>query len=227
MPRKKVTLKNKTVLHAVSARSKVIKTSPWSTESLMKRLQAELKLNQSYLSLFLGLVIVLITGILVFNFFKKSESALGPAQQTGETAQKDVEPGNLPGQYTVKDGDTLFKIAQIYYQDGYKFTDIAKANQLADENILAVGQVLEIPKVEAAAVANNIDTNLGTGGAINQTIWGEKISGDTYTVVDGDWLSKIAGRAYGDIMAYTKIAQANNITNPDLIEPGTVLKIPR
>lgn len=71
------------------------------------------------------------------------------------------------------------------------------------------------------------DTNdKGTGGAENQTIWGEKISGDTYTVQTGDWLSKVAGRVYGDPTAYQKIAQANNIQNADIIEVGTVLKIP-
>ena len=38
---------------------------------------------------------------------------------------------------------------------------------------------------------------------------------------------KVAGRAYGDVMAFDKIVKANNIQNPDLIEPGTVLSIPR
>jgi nucleoid-associated protein YgaU len=60
-----------------------------------------------------------------------------------------------------------------------------------------------------------------------QTTWGGPISGDSYTVVKGDWLSTIAARAYGDVMLYNKIAQANNISNPNIIEVGTVLKIPR
>ena len=66
----------------------------------------------------------------------------------------------------------------------------------------------------------------GTGGG-DTTVWGPKITGDTYTVVEGDWLSTISARAYGDVMAYNKIAVANNIPNPDLIEPGQVLKLPR
>lgn len=226
MPKvKKVTSKVKPVYHAVTTRRRATVTSNWTESSLMQRLQNELKLNQSYLSLFLGLVIILITGILVFNFFKKEEANLGPAQQT-ETALKDVEPGNLPGKYTVKEGDTLFSIAQTYYQDGYKFSSIAQVNKLADENNITAGQVLDIPKIETitgTVVAND----LGTGGAVNQTIWGETITGDTYTVVEGDWLSTIAGRAYGDIMAYSKIAQANNISNPNLIQPGMVLTLPR
>ena len=67
---------------------------------------------------------------------------------------------------------------------------------------------------------------MASGGG-NTTVWGEKIAGDTYTVTDGDWLSTIAARAYGDVYAYQKIAVANNISNPDLILPGQVLKLPR
>lgn len=211
----------------------VIKQEIINEPSLLQKLQDQLKLDQSYLSLVLGLIIVLIAGILVFNYFKSSKPSLGPADQTTETAQTDVSPENLPGKYTVKEGDTLFLIAQKYYNDGYKYTEIAKDNNLADINSIKTGQVLEIPKIEgniAEATVTPTPTNteeLGTGGADNQTIWGEKITGDTYTVVAGDWLSKISGRVYGDIMQYNKIAEANNISNPDVIEPGTVLKIPR
>lgn len=215
----------------------VIKQEIINDQSLMQKLQEQLKLDQSYLSLILGLIIVLIAGILVFNYFKTSRPTLGPADQTNETAEADVLPENLPGKYTVKEGDTLFLIAQKYYNDGYKFTEIAKTNNLANENSIETGQILEIPKLDiTVAEASPTPTitseaakteELGTGGAENQTIWGEKISGDTYTVVAGDWLSTISGRAYGDIMQYTKIAEANKIVNPDVIEPGTVLKIPR
>jgi len=49
-----------------------------------------------------------------------------------------------------------------------------------------------------------------------------------YTVKPGDWLSKIAARYYGDPFKYTEIAEANwNVINdPDLIYPGTELKLP-
>lgn len=228
MPRKKVAVKK-------AAQKDVVKVSV-NEPSLMQQLQEQLKLDQSYLSLVLGLIIVLIAGILVFNYFKASKPSLGPADQTSEVAT-DVSPENLPGKYTIKEGDTLFTIAEKYYQDGYKYTEIAKANNLTDVNTIEKGQVLEIPKIESATVAEKVSptetptpTNtqeLGTGGADNQTIWGEKITGETYTVVAGDWLSKIAGRAYGDIMQFNKIAEANNIANPNEIEVGTKLKIPR
>lgn len=192
---------------------------PRKNSSIKKVIETSIESNQSKVSLVLGALIVLVVGILVFNFFNKNKATLGPAQQTEKPTQTekplDVSKDNLPGSYTVKEGDTLFTIAQKYYDDGEKFSEIAKANNLADVDLIEAGQVLKIPAPE-----------LGTGGG-NTTIWGPRIEGSTYTVVEGDWLSKIAGRAYGDIMAYQKIAQANNITDPDHIEPGMVLTIPR
>ncbi|WP_155374489.1 LysM peptidoglycan-binding domain-containing protein [Catellatospora vulcania] len=48
----------------------------------------------------------------------------------------------------------------------------------------------------------------------------------TYKVKSGDTLWDIAAQYYGDGRQYTKIAKANNIANPNLINVGVVLKIP-
>jgi nucleoid-associated protein YgaU len=50
----------------------------------------------------------------------------------------------------------------------------------------------------------------------------------TYTVVKGDSLSKIAKRVYGDAQQWRKIYEANKdqIKNPDLIHPGQTFRIP-
>ena len=50
----------------------------------------------------------------------------------------------------------------------------------------------------------------------------------TYTVVKGDNLSKIAKQFYGNANRWRDIFDANRdqISNPDLIRPGQVLKIP-
>lgn len=229
--------------------------------SYMDKVSEEIASNQSKLSMVLGGLIVLVIGILIFNYFNKSKPSLGPAQQSEQTEQKqDVTPDNLPGKYTVKEDDTLFTIAENYYKDGSRFEEIAKANNLNDSNSIVVGQVLEIPKIELQSPSptpsespqaspseaptetptdtptptsspttsspQNDSSSLGTGGG-NTTIWGTKIDTDTYTVQEGDWLSTIAGRAYGDIFSYKKLAEVNNIPNPDYIVPGQVLKIPR
>lgn len=51
---------------------------------------------------------------------------------------------------------------------------------------------------------------------------------ETYTVQKGDSLSKIAQHQYGDGAKWKAIFEANRdqITNPDLIHPGQVLRIP-
>ena len=50
----------------------------------------------------------------------------------------------------------------------------------------------------------------------------------SYVVVSGDSLSKIAKRFYGDAAKWPRIHEANRdqIKNPDLIHPGQRLKIP-
>jgi nucleoid-associated protein YgaU len=50
----------------------------------------------------------------------------------------------------------------------------------------------------------------------------------TYTVKSGDTLSKIAKEHLGDANAYMKIFEANKdqLTDPDKIKPGQVLKVP-
>ena len=50
----------------------------------------------------------------------------------------------------------------------------------------------------------------------------------SYTVVKGDTLSKIAKQFYGNANRWKRIYEANTdqIKNPDLIKPGQVLVIP-
>lgn len=51
----------------------------------------------------------------------------------------------------------------------------------------------------------------------------------TYTVVSGDSLSKIAKQFYGKASLWPRIFEANKdqIKNPDLIYPGQKLRIPK
>lgn len=230
------------------------------SENFIDKIQTDLEKNQSYLNLILGALIVIVLGVLIFNYFNKSKEDNGNITDTAQSIdeQGDVTKDSLPGTYTVKEGDTLFLIAQKYYDDGNKYSEIVKENKLSADSI-ETGQKLTIPKLElmesvssspqtmepspsASAEANPTEQSAspnikpdesptmpswGKGGATNQTTWGETITGSSYTVVKGDWLSKIAGRSYGNIMQYDKIAKANNISDPNLIEVGMILKIPR
>lgn len=48
--------------------------------------------------------------------------------------------------YTVVKGDNLWNIAVRAYGDGYKWTEIAKANKLVNPNVIHAGNVLVLPR---------------------------------------------------------------------------------
>lgn len=70
-----------------------------------------------------------------------------------------------------------------------------------------------------------------TGGSSSEAMTREDAqeTTQTYTVVSGDSLSKIAKHFYGDASKWNGIWDANKaqIKNPDLIQVGQVLNIPR
>lgn len=117
--------------------------------------------------------------------------------------------------HTVQAGDSLWKIAETYFQSGYNWSDIAGINRLTDPNNITVGQVLMIPNVQPKA---------GTVGTTAQDV---AISGTTYTVQGGDTLWSIALRAYGDGFKWSEIARENNLKAPNNIHKGNILSLPR
>jgi len=78
-----------------------------------------------------------------------------------------------------------------------------------------------IPSWKDDIVANISVTGGPAGGSA-------PAAGRTYTVKSGDTLSKIAKEHLGDANAYPKIFEANRdqLSDPDKIQPGQVLKIP-
>ena len=46
---------------------------------------------------------------------------------------------------TIKSGDTLSAISLLFYGSANKYTEIAKANHIADPNKVAVGTTLQLP----------------------------------------------------------------------------------
>ncbi|MCC9625249.1 LysM peptidoglycan-binding domain-containing protein [Thalassospira sp. MA62] len=108
-------------------------------------------------------------------------------------------PPSTTVKYTVKSGDTLYKIATMYNTTVAK---IATANNITNVNSIYVGQVLIIPTTTVTPPTTTVK----------------------YTVKSGDTLYKIA-TMYNTTVA--KIAAANNITNVNSIYVGQVLTIPK
>ncbi len=66
-------------------------------------------------------------------------------------------------------------------------------------------------------------------GNVNSGVASTAPVAKTYTVVSGDSLSRIAKHVYGDVNRWHDIFNANRdlLDNPDKIQPGQVLKLPR
>lgn len=121
------------------------------------------------------------------------------ASPTGSpTAVSTAASGTIT--YTVVAGDTLSGLAKRF---GVPLRELLEANALEEDVVLRVGQVLTIPTAEA--------TPAPVGGMV------------VYEVQAGDTLSGIAahfGVSIGDIM------KANDITDPEFLQIGQVLRIP-
>lgn len=188
---------------------------------------------ESTISLFLGIFVVVVVGVLLFRYFKSNIGKTTNENKTGEISEieenkpdisvtETTEPEiktELPTKYVVKLGDNLWKISIKFFGTGYNWTDIVKENKLKNSNFLSAGQELSIPKVLPKISVAKISKTSSQENAIN---------GDKYTIVKGDNLWKISVRAYQDGFKWPEIAKANNnISNPNIIHPGNILTIPR
>jgi nucleoid-associated protein YgaU len=192
------------------------------SDGKVKNFLKKIKLNESTISMVLGVLVVVVVGVLIFNYFKGvgKEKEATPSPTPGEVKLIEEEgklvPEGLPTTYKTQKGDHLWKIAEKFYGSGYNWVDIAKENKIKNSNILFVDQELNIPKIAVRQPKVKVAQDFGPA-----------ITGDNYTVAKGDSLWKVAVRAYGDGYQWVKIAHENNIKNPDLIYSGNVLKLPR
>ena len=127
-----------------------------------------------------------------------SEAQAAPAPAlTQEVASHGFDTGNLQIQST---GNNVSVSGQV------------KSREEAERIILALGNTVGVSQVDTSQLV------------VNQ----EAAAAKMYTVKKGDTLWKIAEAHYGKGADYPKIVAANNppIVNPDLIQPGWVLRIP-
>lgn len=66
----------------------------------------------------------------------------GIVNNAGHTRSSRAEERKIQASYTVKAGDTLWAIAQRYYQDGSKYPALADKNKIESPNLIYPGQVL-------------------------------------------------------------------------------------
>ena len=182
------------------------------------------KSTEEVVSMFLGLVIVVVVGSLIFNYFQKNKGTIDIPGASTDIKLTDTVGDRLTANgekiYEVTEGDSLWKIAVKEYNDGYVWGKIAAANNLKNVSVISVGQKLVLPKLESKTIVSKPE-NLLTESSISQ--------GSEYKVVRGDSLWKIAVRAYGDGYQWTKIWQENKnkLNNPNSLEIGMMLNVPK
>ncbi len=199
----------------------------------LKKILKSFNLSESTISTILGALVVIIVGVLIFNYFKQTSQQteeITPKSASDEIVFEENESGesipvNLPDKHIVASGEDLWKIAEKYYQSGYNWVDIAKANNLSNPNLLLVNQELILPKVPVKKVAESEQKVLAqTSSVVSED---NAITGTVYTIKKGDNLWSICVRAYADGYKWPEIAKINNLANPDYLEVGKELKLPR
>lgn len=181
----------------------------------LKKVLKTIKLHEQQISIALGILILLATLVFVFRYIKdlNNQSLQPAATQTH---------GQI---HTVARGETLWSISLKYYKKGSLWKKIADANNITDPRKIEVGQNLIVPQDETqpaqTPTPNPPQITKEAASTVNE------ITGDSYIVVRGDNLWKIAVRSYGDGTRWHEIAETNKLKDPNLIHSGNVFIIPR
>jgi len=187
---------------------------------------SKLKFAESYTSLIFGAIVVLVIGILFVSFAKTNrDPQTSSIMNTPKTWEQLFQDTATSSTYTVRPGDDLWTISVNTYNDGYRWVEIAKINNLVNPGLIQAGDKLVIPAEDSSEQIVSGSNSLPL--TQDSKIANNSIMGSTYTVKSGDCLWDIAIRAYGDGYRWPELARVNNIVNPDLIYPNTVLQIPR
>jgi len=171
--------------------------------------------RRRYIDLAIGMMsfyFVIVISIKVFPFQVKLPNV------NNKKIDKLAKPRTPVKTYTVAEGDDLWHIAEKFYGSGFNAYDISVANKINSLLPIEVGQKLVIPKVARR------QPTVGEISAISTQV---TYTEGKYIVQPGDSLSSISQKVYGDLFAWPKILQANNLPNADIIEVGMILTIPR
>ncbi len=128
----------------------------------------------------------------------------GAAAASGSTSSS---TSGSPTVYVVQSGDTLGSIARRF---NTTVAELMRLNSITNPDRISVGQKLTVPAAGASTSGSTTTTTDASGAR-------------TYVIQSGDTLLSVA-RRFG--VTLKDLQAANNITNPDRIYPGQVIKIP-
>lgn len=136
------------------------------------------------------------------NGWEEPESSTG-AGDPGPEGQPGVPLPQPGGSYTVKPGDSWWRIAEQQLGSGTRMNELAAANGCTTSDTIHPGQVIILP-----------------GGATQTP------AQHTYVVKAGDSFWSIAATQMGSGSRMNELAAANGMTIHDTIHPGQTLVIP-
>lgn len=171
------------------------------------------KSKDDVVSMFLGLAVVVAVGGFMVNYIEKRKGNVDvPGVQNDlkiEELALSKEEKLAENEIRVAKNETLWKIAEREYGDGFKWVEIAKLNSLKNPNVIESGQILKLPQIEKVVAKTEVKEDR------------------EYKVAKGDSLWKIAVREYGDGYQWTKIWQDNKdkLNSPDKLEIGMNLRL--
>ncbi len=172
---------------------------------MKERLQ---KLPRYWISL-----VILIVSLMPASYALARTSVPAPTFES-PTDTPTPPPGGILGYHTVQSGETLYCIARAYGVDPWA---IASTNGIVNPNLIYPGAVLAIPNVPKSLPAGRVCPRQFNGGTPPTSCrW-------YHSVVSGDNLYRISLH-YG--VSMYAIAEANGITNLNLIFVGQTLCIP-
>lgn len=255
MPRKKATAKTAKTTKKTTRVGRPKKTAPVRKQSTFASVAEYLKLGESYTSLVLGIIAVIIATVLLLSFVHTRQAeritpevtptiaqsnsfAISP---TGIAIQKPTDtqlPTHVPSPTSTGAATQPSKIVKgktYVVQAGDNLWTIAEKVYGSGYNWVDIAKANNLSHPDDIHVGNELKTpDVALKDATVQTddehlsrSFQPRITGNTYTVVAGDNLWGIALRAYGDGYQWVKIAKANNLSNPNFIHTGNTLKLPR
>ena len=168
-------------------------------------------------------------------------SALEPGrEETILRSRRGLRPSKSPDymEYRVQAGDTWAMLAQRFYRNGRYTRNLRQANDDLDQ--LVEGKRILVPvrdhlletrePLRPEVVPGAGGSSLPSGAAASSKLSGSGVRQlpSSYTVVEGDNLSKISLKFYGTANRWQEIYEANRalLESADWLELGMVLTLP-
>lgn len=189
---------------------------------MVKKIQP-VDFSDSYISIILGFLVVLVGGILLYNFFTKSKTP-APAKNIAQNVQVSVTSDPALGKGITP---TLTVIPSKVPTT----TPTRVPSPTITKTPTRVPTRASSPTLIATRVPSKSSTPTSKPSTQTPTKTPQKETGSpklpaTYTVRPSDTLWSIAEKFYSSGYNWVDIAKENKITNPQMLAVGTTLRIP-